>query len=155
MTTQVPRILIAEDLEVVRSGLRTILEKQPGFEVVGEAANGLEAAQAAGVFLARAPATFSISRTSITWGVPIPWDPRHVTYVWYDALINYATAIGYGQDDVRFATWWPAVHHLIGKEIVRFHCVWWPAMCLAAGIDPPAHIFVSRVANGDGAAHPA
>jgi methionyl-tRNA synthetase len=85
---------------------------------------------------------FSISRTSISWGVPLPWDPAHVTYVWYDALINYVTAVGYGQDDERFARWWPAVHHLIGKDILRFHCVYWPAMLMAAGIDPPVDINV-------------
>jgi methionyl-tRNA synthetase len=84
----------------------------------------------------------SITRTSIDWGVTVPWDETHVFYVWYDALINYVTAIGYGEDEERFRTWWPAVHHLIGKEIIRFHCVWWPAMCMAAGIDPPAHIQV-------------
>jgi len=84
----------------------------------------------------------SITRTSISWGVPVPWDEDHVFYVWYDALVNYLTAIGYGEDPDRFAAWWPAVHHLIGKEIIRFHCVWWPAMCMAAGIDPPAHIQV-------------
>ena len=84
----------------------------------------------------------SITRTSLDWGVPVPWDERHVFYVWYDALINYLTAIGYGHDEERFEEWWPAVHHLIGKEILRFHCVWWPAMCMAAGIDPPAHVFV-------------
>src|SRR6185437_7312954 len=84
----------------------------------------------------------SITRTSLSWGVPVPWDDKHVFYVWYDALINYLTAIGYGEDDDRFAAWWPAVHHLIGKEIIRFHCVWWPAMCMAAGIDPPAEVFV-------------
>jgi methionyl-tRNA synthetase len=65
-----------------------------------------------------------------------------VFYVWYDALINYATAIGYGSDPDRFDTWWPAVHHLIGKDIIRFHCVYWPAMLLAAGEDPPAHVHV-------------
>ncbi len=88
----------------------------------------------------------SITRTSISWGIEVPWDPKHVFYVWYDALINYLTAIGYGSDDPaeqqRFADWWPAVHHLIGKEIIRFHCVWWPAMCMAAGLEPPAHIQV-------------
>ncbi|MFZ0665169.1 MAG: methionine--tRNA ligase [Acidimicrobiales bacterium] len=84
----------------------------------------------------------SITRLSTTWGVPVPWDERHVFYVWYDALINYVTAIGFGDDGERFDAWWPAVHHLIGKEIIRFHCVWWPAMCMAAGIDPPAHIQV-------------
>ena len=84
----------------------------------------------------------SITRTSLTWGVPVPWDSSHVFYVWYDALINYLTAIGYGTDDEKVATWWPHVHHLIGKEIIRFHCVWWPAMCMAAGIEPPSNIFV-------------
>ncbi|HUA95053.1 MAG TPA: methionine--tRNA ligase, partial [Acidimicrobiales bacterium] len=84
----------------------------------------------------------SITRTSINWGVRVPWDEEHVFYVWYDALINYVTAIGYGSDETRFEEWWPAVHHLIGKEITRFHCVWWPAMCMAAGIDPPARVQV-------------
>jgi methionyl-tRNA synthetase len=84
----------------------------------------------------------SITRTSINWGVQVPWDPAHVFYVWYDALINYLTAIGYGSDPARFDRWWPAVHHLIGKEILRFHCVWWPAMCMAADIEPPRHLFV-------------
>jgi methionyl-tRNA synthetase len=84
----------------------------------------------------------SITRTSIDWGITVPWDPEHVFYVWYDALINYATAIGYGDDPERFATWWPATHHLIGKDILRFHCVYWPAMLLAADLEPPQRINV-------------
>jgi methionyl-tRNA synthetase len=84
----------------------------------------------------------SITRTSLSWGVPVPWAEGHVFYVWYDALINYATAIGFGTDDARFETWWPAVHHLIGKEIIRFHCVYWPAMLLAAGLAPPHRVHV-------------
>jgi methionyl-tRNA synthetase len=84
----------------------------------------------------------SISRTSITWGVPVPWDPAHVFYVWYDALINYATAVGYGEDPETFQKWWPAVHHLIGKDILRFHCVYWPALLMAADIEPPKRIAV-------------
>ncbi len=84
----------------------------------------------------------SITRTSIRWGVEVPWDPEHVFYVWYDALINYATAVGYGEDDERFATWWPHVHHLIGKDILRFHCVYWPALLLAAGVELPQLIAV-------------
>lgn len=84
----------------------------------------------------------SISRTSITWGVPVPWDDAHVFYVWYDALINYATAVGYGSDRERFDTWWPHVHHVIGKDILRFHCVYWPALLLAAGELPPHRISV-------------
>lgn len=84
----------------------------------------------------------SITRTSIDWGVPVPWDDKHVFYVWYDALINYCTAIGYGTDEARFEKYWPHVNHVIGKEILRFHCVWWPAMLLAAGLQPPKHISV-------------
>jgi methionyl-tRNA synthetase len=84
---------------------------------------------------------FSISRTSINWGVPIPWDPEHVTYVWFDALTNYITAVGYGTDDDEFGRWWPGVH-VIGKDILRFHCVYWPAMLLSAGLEPPRNVHV-------------
>jgi methionyl-tRNA synthetase len=84
----------------------------------------------------------SITRTSFNWGVQVPWDERHVFYVWYDALVNYLTAVGYGSDSDRFDHWWPVAHHLIGKDILKFHCVWWPAMCMAADIDPAPHVFV-------------
>ncbi len=80
---------------------------------------------------------FSISRTSLKWGVPIPWDAAHVTYVWFDALTNYMTAVGYGTDPDRFAEWWPVDYHLIGKDILRQHCVYWPAMLMSAGVDLP------------------
>lgn len=102
-------------------------------------------------FLRQGLKDISITRTSITWGVQVPWDDQHVFYVWYDALINYLTAIGYGEDDSRFADWWPAVHHLLGKDIIRFHAVWWPAMCLAAGIEPPSQLLVSGWLLVDGA----
>ncbi|MGH9106547.1 MAG: methionine--tRNA ligase [Acidimicrobiales bacterium] len=84
----------------------------------------------------------SVSRASLDWGVRVPWDPEHVFYVWYDALINYATAVGYPDDEGRFQAWWPSVHHLIGKDILRFHCVYWPALCMAAGIRPPHRVAV-------------
>ncbi len=84
----------------------------------------------------------SISRTSIDWGIPVPWDPEHVFYVWYDALINYATAVGYGDDREHFDAWWPEVHHVIGKDILRFHTVYWPALLLAAGEAPPKQVQV-------------
>ena len=80
---------------------------------------------------------FSVSRKSLTWGIPLPFDPSHVAYVWFDALANYITAIGYGSDEAKFAKWWPAEHHLIGKDILRFHNVYWPAMLMSAGIEPP------------------
>ncbi len=84
---------------------------------------------------------FSISRTSIDWGIPIPWDDSHVTYVWFDALTNYLTAAGFPTNEERFGRYWPAVH-IIGKDILRFHCVYWPAMLLSAGVAPPANVFV-------------
>ena len=84
----------------------------------------------------------SITRTSLSWGVPVPWDPGHVFYVWYDALINYVTAIGYGADQASYERWWPSVTHLLGKDILRFHCVYWPAMLLAAGEPPPHRLAV-------------
>jgi methionyl-tRNA synthetase len=84
----------------------------------------------------------SITRKSLTWGIEVPWDTSQVFYVWYDALINYLTAVGYGRDDAEVAKWWPVSHHLVGKEILRFHCVWWPAMCMAAGIEPPEQVQV-------------
>lgn len=82
----------------------------------------------------------SISRTSFDWGIPIPWDNSHVTYVWFDALLNYITAAGYGQDDAAFASRWPATH-IVGKDILRFHAVIWPAMLMAAGIEVPKQVF--------------
>ena len=84
---------------------------------------------------------FSMSRTSITWGIPLPWDPAHVTYVWFDALFNYCTAVGYGTDRARFDRYWPVDHHLVGKDILRFHAVYWPAMLMAAGEAPPKSVF--------------
>lgn len=83
----------------------------------------------------------SISRTSFDWGIPIPWDPKHVLYVWIDALLNYATAVGYGADEEKFARTWPADVHLVGKDILRFHAVIWPAMLMAAGVPLPRKVF--------------
>ena len=80
---------------------------------------------------------FSVSRKTLTWGIPLPWDPSHVAYVWFDALANYITAVGYGTDDKAFAENWPVDYHFIGKDIIRFHCVYWPAMLMSAGIEPP------------------
>ncbi|MGV8876889.1 MAG: methionine--tRNA ligase [Rhodoglobus sp.] len=82
----------------------------------------------------------SISRSSFDWGVKVPWDESHVVYVWFDALLNYISAIGYGVDDEQFAKRWPAVQ-LVGKDIARFHAVIWPAMLMAAGLPVPRAIF--------------
>ncbi|MBV8476560.1 MAG: methionine--tRNA ligase [Acidobacteria bacterium] len=83
----------------------------------------------------------SISRSTFTWGVPVPDDAGHVIYVWLDALSNYITALGYGSDDDgKFQKYWPADLHMIGKEIVRFHCVYWPAFLMAANLPLPKAI---------------
>ncbi|QGP92013.1 Methionine--tRNA ligase [Neomoorella glycerini] len=83
-----------------------------------------------------------ISRTTFDWGIPVPMDPRHVTYVWFDALTNYISALGYGtEDDHLFRKYWPAAVHLVGKDIVRFHTIIWPIILMAAGIDPPRQVF--------------
>jgi methionyl-tRNA synthetase len=83
----------------------------------------------------------SVSRSSFDWGVKLPNDDRHIVYVWFDALINYITAVGYGSNEENFKKWWPADVHVIGKDITRFHCVIWPAMLMSAGIELPRTIF--------------
>jgi methionyl-tRNA synthetase len=83
----------------------------------------------------------SISRSTFDWGIAVPWDEKHVFYVWIDALLNYATAAGFGTDPERFARTWPADVQLVGKDILRFHAVIWPAMLMAAGVDVPKKVF--------------
>ena len=82
----------------------------------------------------------SISRKTFTWGIPLSFDDEHVMYVWFDALLNYITAIGYPDGD-DFERYWPADYHFLGKDIIRFHCVIWPAMLWAAGYEAPKHVF--------------
>ncbi|MDP8958282.1 MAG: methionine--tRNA ligase [Actinomycetota bacterium] len=82
----------------------------------------------------------SISRANLTWGIPLPWDPEQVAYVWVDALTNYLSAVGYGSDPQRYVRIWPAWSHLVGKDILRFHAVTWPAVLLAAGIELPRQV---------------
>ena len=87
----------------------------------------------------------SISRSTFSWGIPVPDDPKHIMYVWLDALANYITAIGYGSSHPgaqdAFEKYWPVDLHMIGKEIVRFHCVYWPAFLMAAELPVPQHLF--------------
>ena len=82
----------------------------------------------------------SVSRTSLKWGIPVPGDEKHVIYVWFDALISYAAAVGCMQDEEMFNRWWPHVRHMVGKDIVRFHCVTWPLMLLALGVNLPTEV---------------
>ena len=94
-------------------------------------------------FIAGGLQDFSISRAGQSWGVPIPWDPGQVAYVWADALVNYLSALTYARpnEDLR-PTFWPVVRHLLGKDILRFHCVYWPALLLSAGYEVPRQLFV-------------
>ena len=82
-----------------------------------------------------------ITRTTFDWGIPVPFDPKHVVYVWFDALLNYFTAIGYGTDEEKFHKFWPANIHLVGKEIVRFHSIIWPIMLMAMGEELPKQVY--------------
>jgi methionyl-tRNA synthetase len=94
-------------------------------------------------FIAGGLQDFSISRAGQPWGIPIPWDPDQVAYVWADALVNYVSALTYARpgEDLR-SRYWPAARHLLAKDILRFHCVYWPAMLLAAGVEVPRQLFV-------------
>jgi len=83
----------------------------------------------------------SMSRAGQSWGIPVPFDKDSVVYVWFDALINYAAAVGYGWDDEKFKKWWPANLHVVGKDITRFHCVIWPAMLMSARLPLPQQVF--------------
>src|SRR5205807_4825194 len=83
----------------------------------------------------------NITRQGQTWGIRVPFDPEFTIWVWFDAVLNYATAVGYGSDDARFKEWWPADCHFIGKDITRFHCALWPAMLWAAGEQAPRSVF--------------
>ncbi len=110
-------------------------KKNPGFiapdfrrnEVIGFVSGGLR--------------DFSISRTTFNWGVPVPGDGDHVMYVWIDALANYISAIGYSHDEEKFEKFWPAHLHIVGKDILRFHAVYWPALLMAADLPLPRRMF--------------
>lgn len=92
-------------------------------------------------FVRRGLQDLSISRSGSTWGIPVPWDPDHVIYVWVDALLNYITAPGFGVEGSPFDEVWPCDLHIVGKDITRFHAVIWPAMLMAAGLEVPRTVF--------------
>jgi len=93
---------------------------------------------------------FSISRERVRWGVPLPAEPDQVLYVWVDALLNYITAIGYGDDQETFNHYWPAELQLMAKEIIRFHCLYWPAMLMSVGLPVPKRVFAHGWLTKDG-----
>jgi methionyl-tRNA synthetase len=119
-----------------RDHLRRLFEERPDFVVppsrAAEMQNLIETLE-----------DVSVSRPveKLSWGIPVPDDPSHVIYVWFDALTNYISAIGFGRDEAGFRAWWPA-HHLIGKDINRFHSLLWPAMLASAGLVPPQQVLV-------------
>ena len=92
----------------------------------------------------------SITRRAFDWGIPVPFDPEQTIHVWFDALLNYITALGYGTDEERFASWWPADVHVIGKDITRFHCALWPAMLMSAGLPLPRSVFAHGFVHNKG-----
>jgi methionyl-tRNA synthetase len=92
-------------------------------------------------WLERGLKDISVSRRNLSWGIPFPDHPDHVVYVWFDALINYVTGVGFGTDEKQFKRWWPCDVHVIGKDITRFHCIYWPAMLMAAGVELPRRVF--------------
>jgi methionyl-tRNA synthetase len=120
---------------------------KPDFSKIAEKEGSLKKTASGQNYVPGALKDLSISRSSFTWGIPVP-EPaastaaqKHVIYVWLDALANYMTALGYGSDDeTLFQKFWPADRHLVGKEIIRFHCVYWPAFLLAAGLPLPKAI---------------
>ena len=116
--------------------LRELYEKNPSFTVPEYRRNEVLG------WLDRGLRDISVSRgRSLKWGVPWPGNPEHTVYVWFDALINYVTGVGFGTDEARFKKWWPADVHVIGKDITRFHCIYWPAMLMSAGVELPRQIF--------------
>lgn len=93
----------------------------------------------------------SISRTTLKWGIPVPGDDKHVIYVWFDALLNYVSALSSGENTEDLKKYWQAANHLVGKDIIRFHCVIWPAVLMALGIEPPKRVFAHGWWTVDGA----
>jgi methionyl-tRNA synthetase len=116
--------------------LLTLYAKHPDFVLPKERMNEVAS------FVRGGLQDLSISRTTFDWGVPVPGDPKHVMYVWVDALTNYITGVGYPDtDSEKFKRYWPANLHVIGKDIVRFHAVYWPAFLMSAGIAVPKRVF--------------
>lgn len=122
-------------LSKYRDALRTHFSDHPGFLQPDSRRNEIVRLLEAGL------EDISVSRAGQSWGIPLPFAPDNVVYVWFDALINYAAAVGYGTDGGRFEQWWPASLHVVGKDITRFHTVVWPAMLMSAGLPLPREVF--------------
>jgi methionyl-tRNA synthetase len=124
-------------LSAYQDRLLTLYDERPDFVLPGFRANEARS------FVAGGLQDFSISRAGQPWGIPIPWDTEQVAYVWADALVNYLSALTYARPGENLIPrFWPVVRHLLAKDILRFHCVYWPAMLMAAGYDVPRQLFV-------------
>jgi methionyl-tRNA synthetase len=139
-----PEVRRNEVLSFLRGDVNSALKEQDDIIEKAVAAGRIQLSAKGTTFVPGALKDLSISRSSFKWGIPVPGDEKHVIYVWLDALVNYMTAIGYGSDDPadqeKFNKYWPADLHLVGKEIIRFHCVYWPAFLMAAGLPLPKSI---------------
>ena len=124
-------------LSAFQDDLLELLDEQPDFVMPRHRYNEARA------FIESGLQDVSLSRSTFTWGVPVPWDDKHVFYVWFDALLNYYTALSYANEGADLTErFWPAQFHLIGKDILKFHTIFWPAMLMAAGLPLPKHVFV-------------
>lgn len=138
-----PTVFVSEEayffrLSAYQDRLLKFYAENPNFIIPKERANEVVR------FVESGLKDLCISRSTISWGIPFPGDTKHVTYVWADALNNYITAVGYG-DDARkqeFASWWPADLQILGKDILRFHAVYWPAFLMASNLPAPKHLLV-------------
>ncbi len=124
-------------LSSFQGALEELYAQRPDFVMPGHHFNEARS------FIAGGLQDVSLTRGKLTWGVPVPWDPSHVFYVWFDALLNYYTALSYAREGEDLTQrFWPATFHLIGKDILKFHTVFWPALLMAADLALPEHVFV-------------
>ena len=124
-------------LSSFQSQLEELFQARPDFVLPRHQFNAAQA------FLTSGLTDVSLTRQKLTWGVPVPWDPGHVFYVWFDALLNYVTALGYAQPGTDLTPrFWPARFHVIGKDILKFHTIYWPALLIAADLEIPRHVWV-------------
>src|ERR671927_766905 len=124
-------------LSTFQGALERLYAERPDFVMPRERYNEAKA------FIDSGLQDVSLSRGRLTWGVQVPWDPSHVFYVWFDALLNYYTALSFARDGVDLTdTFWPATYHVMGKDILKFHAVFWPAMLMAADLPLPEHLFI-------------
>ena len=124
-------------LSTFQEPLERLYREQPDFVLPSVRANEARS------FIDQGLQDVSLSRAHLRWGVPVPWDPEQVFYVWFDALLNYVTALSYARPGEDLTDrFWPATFHFIGKDILKFHGVYWPALLMAAGLELPKHLFV-------------